>query len=167
MPELMRIDASTPFGEIRREVMEWYQLTEEAARNLYSSFEGVDDCLRFATEIGLKSPADFCGKIYVLASGEFPVIDIAKRVSATGAFKRFSDFASGVLERLKKEPLSPQVLKQLGVSQRDVIAGMESALQFARDEQDLVMMLNSITPEFGKKLFSEWVLAERKKERDK
>jgi hypothetical protein len=162
MPELMRVDASTPFGEIRREVLEWYQLTEEAARNLYNSFESVDECLRFAVDIGLRSPADFCGKIYVLASGEFPVIDVAKRVSATGAFKRFSDFVQGVLDKLRSEPLSPQVLRQLGVSQQFIVEGMESALRFARDEQDLVMMLNSITPEFGKRLFSEWVVSERR-----
>lgn len=160
MPEFFEVNASTPFGEIEKDLLAWYQIDKETAISLFKSFKDLKECTDFAISIGLGSPADFCGKIFLLATGEFPEIKV-ERTKGEGAYKHFSEFIQQEVERLQRVVLSPYVLRSLGISQSDLIIGMLNAIKFAKDEQDLVIRLNTVSPELGKKLFSEWLLTER------
>lgn len=163
MPELIRVNAFTPYDEIKKEAYEWYQIDENAARALCASFDyRVDECISFAKSINLHSPADFCAKVFVLATGEFPEKVAIEKTIGERKHQGFVEFVEGFAGELQKLPVDAVgFVRRFGKTKDEVVRGIRDAVSMARDSTDLVIALNSVAPEFGKMLFSAWLLKER------
>jgi hypothetical protein len=157
-------------GDPKRFEFKGYQIDIDGAKNLWNSFKGktkeekLTDCLSFAKNLGL-SARNFCGKVFLMVFNEFPgyILSEVEDIEKGRAFKLFHEFVNDFCEQQIKSPLPEKFYEQtFYMTYNDFIMRLKNLLDIAQDENELVIGLNSICPDFGQFLFSRWLERQRK-----
>jgi len=136
-----------------------YQFAEEHRPEwavFWQEMEGdYDKVLEFAKNAEIQNPEDWTESLHLFLFGLFRG---ANRLLKTAAKKSFKDFIAQVVENHIKDPYPKHWYMSLGITPQNFVSLMEHAAVF--DEEDQAMIyLNARMPDFGSKLYSEYILS--------
>ncbi len=151
-----------------------FQIDEAHAKALWDSFAGKQDkeklmdCFRFARSIGIDDEDNFCGKIFLMVKNRFlfPVItereQKEKLPDSKKSFQLFREFVEELIRLHEQNPMPEEFYQQkFGMEYNNFMIALKNAVEFARDNTELVVMLNSISPQLGEQIFSKWLVIQR------
>lgn len=171
MPEFFAVTASDLNAWTDREQakvdLRGYQVDATSALKLWSSFSGrtdeekIRDCMKFMQSLGLQA-SNACGKIYLMVKNKFLGFPLrSMKDDPLKAVKLFGDFIEDFIRQHEISPAPLLFYHQAGLTPEDFIVRVRAVLQWAKDDMELVVGLNSIIPQLGETLFSQWLLSQR------
>jgi hypothetical protein len=136
-----------------------YNFAKEQTGNWITFWEEMDGdinkILEFAKESGIDNPQDWFDELHRFLFDVFSGNDKLLKKASKGQFK---DFLAQVAENHVKNPKDLDWYYLKGTNPKEFIRVVEFASSFT-DQKQAVAYINARVPEFGAKLFSEYILS--------
>ncbi len=150
--------------------------------------EKYDRCKKFAASIGIAAGTSFCNKVMLMALNGYAgdslygqnfrgdnlkedepptailsIRDESKEHLTDKGFESFKSYVEGCIKDIVEKPLPELYYKRkFSMESGDLVEGMSNATRYSTNDTEMVVALNSIFPELGQNLFSEWIMKMQK-----
>lgn len=122
----------------------------------------IDKILKFATDLGIEEPKEWYEELHRFL---FSVFCGSYKIVTASKSSKFNSFLKEVIENHKKEPKDQYWYSCKGLSKDDFFRIFEVASEF-EDPKESIRYINSRVPDFGSKVYNEWVLTQAMKKEE-